>query len=96
MFPALDRYQKEAYWALIKIARKHSIRYYGYYAAVVRARRRRANAKCFFLSPGFRHRSEPVVVVQYHPESAPGPHDSFYLFTGFVKMMDEWNAPDLR
>ena len=39
---------------------------------------------------GFRHRREPVVAVQYHPESAPGPHDSFYLFTDFVKMMDEW------
>ena len=39
---------------------------------------------------GFRHRREPVVAVQYHPESAPGPHDSFYLFSDFVKMMEEW------
>jgi carbamoyl-phosphate synthase small subunit len=39
---------------------------------------------------GFRHRREPVVAVQYHPEAAPGPHDSFYLFGDFVKMMDEW------
>ncbi|MGZ8830026.1 MAG: glutamine-hydrolyzing carbamoyl-phosphate synthase small subunit [Thermoanaerobaculia bacterium] len=39
---------------------------------------------------GFRHRKEPVVAVQYHPEGAPGPHDSFYLFSDFVKMMDEW------
>ncbi len=36
---------------------------------------------------GFRHRSEPVVAVQYHPEAAPGPHDSFYLFGDFMKMM---------
>jgi carbamoyl-phosphate synthase small subunit len=36
---------------------------------------------------GFRHRSEPVIAVQYHPEAAPGPHDSFYLFGDFVKMM---------
>jgi carbamoyl-phosphate synthase small subunit len=39
---------------------------------------------------GFRHRREPLVAVQYHPEAAPGPHDSFYLFADFVKMMDEW------
>jgi len=39
---------------------------------------------------GFRHRSEPAFAVQYHPESAPGPHDSFYLFNDFVTMMDEW------
>lgn len=39
---------------------------------------------------GFRHRREPVVAVQYHPEAAPGPHDSFYLFDDFVKMMEEW------
>ena len=39
---------------------------------------------------GFRHRSEPVLAVQYHPEAAPGPHDSFYLFGEFVKVMEEW------
>jgi len=39
---------------------------------------------------GFRHRREPVVAVQYHPEAAPGPHDSFYLFSDFMQLMDEW------
>ncbi|PYQ27235.1 MAG: carbamoyl phosphate synthase small subunit [Acidobacteria bacterium] len=39
---------------------------------------------------GFRHRREPVVAVQYHPEAAPGPHDSFYLFNDFMQMMDDW------
>jgi carbamoyl-phosphate synthase small subunit len=38
---------------------------------------------------GFRHRSEPAFCVQYHPEAAPGPHDSHYLFGDFVKMMAE-------
>lgn len=39
---------------------------------------------------GFRHRSQPVFCVQYHPEAAPGPHDSLYLFDDFVKLMTEW------
>jgi carbamoyl-phosphate synthase small subunit len=38
---------------------------------------------------GFRHRSHPVFCVQYHPEAAPGPHDSHYLFNDFVKLMDQ-------
>jgi carbamoyl-phosphate synthase small subunit len=41
---------------------------------------------------GFRHRREPAVAVQYHPEAAPGPHDSFYLFDDFMRMMEEWKA----
>jgi carbamoyl-phosphate synthase small subunit len=38
---------------------------------------------------GFRHRNEPVFCVQYHPEAAPGPHDSHYLFDDFVKLMKD-------
>ena len=33
---------------------------------------------------GVRHTSLPVFAVQYHPEAAPGPHDSRYLFQQFV------------
>ncbi|MDA1353214.1 MAG: glutamine-hydrolyzing carbamoyl-phosphate synthase small subunit [bacterium] len=28
--------------------------------------------------------------VQYHPEAAPGPHDSAYLFKDFVTLMQDW------
>jgi carbamoyl-phosphate synthase small subunit len=37
---------------------------------------------------GFRHRSQPVLAIQYHPEASPGPHDSHYLFHDFLRMMD--------
>ena len=41
---------------------------------------------------GLRHRNMPLFTVQYHPEAAPGPHDSHYLFKEFTKMMDEWKG----
>ena len=37
---------------------------------------------------GLAHASRPVFAVQYHPEGAPGPHDSRYLFRRFVQAMD--------
>lgn len=38
---------------------------------------------------GLRHRNLPVFCVQYHPEAAPGPHDSRYLFDDFVALLEE-------
>ena len=39
---------------------------------------------------GIRHRELPAFSVQYHPEAAPGPHDSRYLFEEFKKLMEQW------
>ena len=37
---------------------------------------------------GLRHKELPVFSVQYHPEAAPGPHDSLYLFDRFRDLID--------
>jgi len=42
---------------------------------------------------GFRHRTEPIFAVQYHPEASPGPHDARYLFDCFIDMMTTGQSP---
>jgi carbamoyl-phosphate synthase small subunit len=42
---------------------------------------------------GFRHASEPVFAVQYHPEASPGPHDATYLFDCFSDMIKTGKSP---
>ncbi|MCR8641889.1 glutamine-hydrolyzing carbamoyl-phosphate synthase small subunit [Paenibacillus sp. N1-5-1-14] len=36
---------------------------------------------------GLHHRIHPAFSVQYHPEAAPGPFDSSYLFDDFIEMI---------
>ncbi len=42
---------------------------------------------------GFRHGTEPIFAVQYHPEASPGPHDARYLFDCFIDMMTTGQSP---
>ncbi|MDO4522889.1 MAG: glutamine-hydrolyzing carbamoyl-phosphate synthase small subunit [Eubacteriales bacterium] len=39
---------------------------------------------------GVRCKKDYVSSVQYHPESAPGPQDSTYMFDEFLQMMSAW------
>ena len=38
---------------------------------------------------GMRHKTLPIISVQYHPEAAPGPHDAAHHFTRFIKLMEQ-------
>ena len=38
---------------------------------------------------GMRHRSLPIISVQYHPEAAPGPHDAEHHFQRFIELMEK-------
>ncbi|MFN2533009.1 MAG: glutamine-hydrolyzing carbamoyl-phosphate synthase small subunit [Pyrinomonadaceae bacterium] len=42
------------------------------------------NDKCV---EGMRHRTLPIISVQYHPEAAPGPHDAEHHFRRFIDLM---------
>ena len=37
---------------------------------------------------GIRHRSRPFMSVQFHPEAAPGPVDTAFLFDEFIQMLN--------
>ena len=38
---------------------------------------------------GLRHKSLPVMTIQYHSEASPGPLDNEYMFDRFMEMIDQ-------
>jgi len=41
---------------------------------------------------GMRHKTLPIISVQYHPEAAPGPHDAAHHFKRFIELMEKRDA----
>ena len=41
---------------------------------------------------GMRHKTLPIISVQYHPEAAPGPHDAAHHFLRFIDLMERSRA----
>ena len=41
---------------------------------------------------GLRHRSLPIMSIQYHSEASPGPLDNEYIFDRFIDMVRQYNA----
>ncbi|WP_098742763.1 carbamoyl phosphate synthase small subunit [Paenibacillus sp. EZ-K15] len=45
---------------------------------------------------GLKHSNFPAFSVQYHPEAAPGPQDSSYLFDQFLEMIRDHKQNEIR
>ncbi|PYI54541.1 glutamine-hydrolyzing carbamoyl-phosphate synthase small subunit [Paenibacillus flagellatus] len=45
---------------------------------------------------GLKHKHYPAFSVQYHPEAAPGPFDSSYLFDDFITMIHSFKEQNPR
>ncbi len=39
---------------------------------------------------GLKHEDIPLISVQYHPEAGPGPHDTYFFFDEFIRMLKEY------
>lgn len=40
-----------------------------------------------FTLEGMKHKKYPLFSVQFHPEAAPGPHDTLFIFDEFINMV---------
>ncbi len=45
---------------------------------------------------GLRHRTEPVISIQYHSEASPGPLDNVYVFDRFLEMVAAFQPTEGR
>ena len=45
-----------------------------------------------FTLEGMKHKKYPLFSVQFHPEAAPGPHDTLFIFDEFIKMVKDFKG----
>ncbi len=43
-----------------------------------------------FTLEGMKHKKYPLFSVQFHPEAAPGPHDTLFIFDDFLQMVRDF------
>ena len=45
-----------------------------------------------FTLEGMKHKQYPLFSVQFHPEAAPGPHDTLFIFDEFINMVKNFKV----
>lgn len=41
---------------------------------------------------GIKHKSKPMIAVQFHPEASPGPYDCMHIFNSFKDLIEQKNS----
>lgn len=41
---------------------------------------------------GIKHKSKPMIAVQFHPEASPGPYDCMHIFNSFKNLIEQKNS----
>lgn len=45
---------------------------------------------------GIKHKSKPIIAVQFHPEASPGPYDCTHIFNSFKDLIEQKNSNQSR
>jgi carbamoyl-phosphate synthase small subunit len=45
---------------------------------------------------GIKHKSKPIIAVQFHPEASPGPYDCMHIFNSFKDLIEQKNSNQSR
>ena len=45
---------------------------------------------------GIKHKSKPIIAVQFHPEASPGPYDCMHIFTSFKDLIEQKDSNQTR